>query len=348
MTTSSFLAALQGRNSGPPPVWLMRQAGRYQSSYRRLRQRYSFLELCRQPELIVETTLLPVTEFDVDAAILFADILLLAEPLGLDLRFDDNIGPVITPNLQCAADVDRLPSNPDSVYTTFEATTQAIVMLKETLKIPLLGFAAAPFTLASYLIEGRTSRDLKRTKQWLYQDPVSFHKLLQKLTDYTIAYLNLQIAAGVDAVQLFDSWAHALSPVDFASISMHYTQQIQNALPPHAPLIFFCRGTGAYLPQIARAGIQCLSLDWTCELSQARHMLPNAVLQGNLDPAWLLAPHTQLRNAVHSLLQSMDGDPSYIFNLGHGITPDVSVDAVRCLIDAVHSYVPQKTHVTSN
>lgn len=337
-TTAPFLQALRGQNGGTPPVWLMRQAGRYLPAYRRLRERYTFLELCKTPELVAAVTTMPIDVLGVDAAILFADILLLAEPLGFSLRFDDGTGPSLSPTLQSAADVDGLPNDPAAVNAAFDYMKAAIAELKCTLQVPLVGFAAAPFTLATYLIEGGTGRDFKRTKQWLFSDPDSFHRLLQRLTDYTVAYLQLQIRAGVDAIQLFDSWAHVLAPEHFAACSARYLAAIRRALPKDIPVIFFCRGTGAYLNEIAAAAPNAVSADWTTEIRQLRAGLPAGIaLQGNLDPAWLYAPPVELAAAARSLLSQMAGDPAYVFSLGHGVLPDVSVDAVRLLVDTVKS-----------
>ncbi|MCE5317429.1 MAG: uroporphyrinogen decarboxylase [Parachlamydia sp.] len=331
---SILLQALQMKNRGRPPVWLMRQAGRYLPQFRALREKYGFLEMCHQPELAVETTLLPIQLLGFDAAILFSDILVIAEALGVGLRFEKDLGPIIERPLSQASDVDALPRI--NVEEKLGYVAEAIRLLRGQLKVPLIGFCGAPFTLASYLIEGGSSRDLKKTKRWMLTDPESFHQLLRLLSEVTIAYLKMQIKAGAQAIQIFDSWASALAYKQFREFSLNYMKDIVEAV--NIPSILFCRGSSVFASQMAEAQPDAISIDWNADLSCIRRQLPNIALQGNLDPDILHAPRSVVEREVRRLLDSMRGDPGYIFNLGHGITPEVPVDNVKALIETVKSY----------
>lgn len=329
-----FLQALQGRNTLGPPVWLMRQAGRHLASYRALRQRYSFLEMCHEPDLITQVTLLPVKAYEVDAAILFSDILVIPEAMGRGLRFEDQIGPIIERPIQHAQDLPTLPL-PDSTKLHFVA--QGIQQLKSHLQIPLIGFCGAPFTVASYLIEGKTSRDLKKTKRWMFQDPQGFHTLLKIIAEWSLAYLLLQIEAGVDAIQLFDSWANTLAHHQFREFSLAYLHFLIKGLShTQIPIILFCRGSSVFAPQLAELKPAGIGLDWNCQMAQMRRLIPYPMaLQGNLDPDILYAPLPRVEAEVQRLLDEMEGDPAFILNLGHGVTPDVTEAAVRTLVNCV-------------
>lgn len=331
-----LLNALKGQNfDGSPPIWLMRQAGRYMAEYRALRANHSFLEMCHRPDLIVEVTQLPVNVFDFDAAILFSDILLILESFGVGLRFDEGAGPLIEQPLQTAQDVLNLKAADLSLHLS--PVLEAISCLRQELKVPLIGFCGAPFTVASYLIEGRTSRDFKKTKRWMLRDPASFHCLLHKLAVSTIDYLKMQIKAGVQAVQLFDSWASVLAPHQFREFSLRYMSMIVQELQPlQVPIILFCRGSSAFAELLAEAQPAAISLDWNGDIARIRQKLPRSIaLQGNLDPDVLYAPLDHVRKEASHMLQSMQGDPAYIFNLGHGIAPDTPVDAVKILVETV-------------
>lgn len=329
-----LLQALACRNTSRPPVWLMRQAGRHLASYRALRQKYAFLEMCHEPDLIAEVTLLPIQAYGVDAAILFSDILVVAEALQVGLRFEDKLGPIIERPLRQAVDVEKLPEPRDLSSLAFVG--KGIERVKPQLSVPLIGFCGAPFTVASYLIEGKTSRDFKETKQWMLKDPESFHALLRKIADWSIAYLNLQIEAGVDALQIFDSWAHTLADRQFREFSLAYLEFILKGLKRPIPVILFCRGSSVFAPQLAAVRPAAIGLDWNCRLAQMRGEIPLSIaLQGNLDPAILYAPLNKIREEVKHLISEMQGDPGFIFNLGHGLPPDVSEEAVRTLIDCV-------------
>lgn len=338
-TTPSHLLidALHCRNAARPPVWLMRQAGRYMPEYRALRSKHSFLDMCHHPELIAEVTQQPIRAFGMDAAILFSDILVIPEALGVGLRFDEGIGPIIERPIASARDVYELPII--EVREALGYVAQGIKLLRPSLQVPLIGFCGAPFTLASYMIEGKTSRDLRKTKQWMLRDPESFHALLDHLEEASIRYLEMQVESGVEAVQIFDSWAGVLGHAQFCEFSLPYLKRMVEKLKPKAPVILFCRGSSVFAPDLVGAHPNAISIDWNANLSELRRFVPRQIaLQGNLDPDMLFAPLPKLCQEVKALLESMKGDPGYIFNLGHGITPEVSVDAVKALVDSVKAY----------
>lgn len=328
-----LLDALHYRNQGRPPIWLMRQAGRYMPEYRALREKYSFLDMCRQPELIREVTLQPLSAFDLDAAILFSDILVLFQPFGVSVTFEEQIGPVLEPKTH----LEKI--DPEQITHTLSYVKKGIHLLKNELKVPLLGFAGAPFTLASYLIEGRTSRDWHKTKQLMFCKPKEFHELLDTLADAVIVYLKMQIEAGVDAIQIFDSWAHCLAMPQFKEFSLRYLEKIINALPQEIPKIVFCRGSSIFAPELVSIKPHCISVDWNADLSALRIPAPIAV-QGNLDPAVLMGDTSTIKRETLRILQSMENHPGYIFNLGHGITPQIQPKAVATLVETVRNFEP--------
>jgi uroporphyrinogen decarboxylase len=332
---SLFLDALNCCNESRPPVWLMRQAGRHLASYRALRSRYSFLEMCHEPELIAQVTLLPIDAYQMDAAILFSDILVIPEAMGVGLLFEENKGPIIERPVQTAQDIENLPSATN--LSALNYVFNGIRCVKPQLNVPLVGFCGAPFTIASYLIEGKSSRDLKKTKQWMFRDPESFHRLLDKLTEWSIAYLRSQIAAGVNAVQIFDSWANYLAFDQFQEFSQAYLQKILVGIQEtKVPAILFCRGSSVFAPQLATLQPAGIGVDWNCDLAAMRQCIPKTIaLQGNLDPDVLYAPLSVIEKTVNRLLDRMQGDQGFIFNLGHGISPDVSEEAVRTLVECV-------------
>lgn len=332
-----LIDALHCRNHDRAPVWLMRQAGRYMPEYRALRQKYSFLEMCHTPELVTEVTQQPLKAFGMDAAILFSDILVIPEALGVGLRFDDGAGPIIERPLGSAADVANLPRV--DMREALDYVVQGIKLLLPNLNVPLIGFCGAPFTLASYMIEGKVSRDLRKTKQWMLRDPASFHALLDRLADEAISYLNMQAEAGVEAVQIFDSWAGVLGHSQFCEFSLKYLKKITDTIKPKVPVILFCKGASVFASDLVQANPSAISIDWNAQLSSLRPSIPSSIaIQGNLDPDILYAPLPHLRKEVNALLDSMKGDPGYVFNLGHGITPEVPVEAVRELVDTVKEY----------
>jgi uroporphyrinogen decarboxylase len=316
----------------------MRQAGRYMPEFRKIRAKHSFLEVCHDPELAAEVTLLPIKAFNMDAAILFSDILVIPEAFNIGLRFEDQKGPVIDRPLCTPADIYSLPKI--DIKHSLAFVEKTIKLLIPRLKVPLIGFCGAPFTIASYMIEGGSSRDLKKTKQWLLKDPESFHHLLQLITDYTIEYMQLQASAGIHAFQIFDSWASVLGHTQFREFSLKYLHRLtQSFKSTGIPLILFCRGSSIFASQLAEINPAAISIDWNGELAKIRAEIPATIaLQGNLDPDILYAPRKLLKKEINQLLKSMHGDPGYIFNLGHGIHPDISVDAVKTLVETVQNY----------
>lgn len=336
--SSLLLQALRCQNRSRPPVWIMRQAGRYLPEYRALRAKHTFLEMVHQPDLAAAITLMPVKKFGMDAAILFSDILVVAEALGVGLQFKDSVGPVIERPLKSAQDVVMLPKiNPED---KFDYVSDAIKLLLPELEVPLIGFCGGPFTIASYMIEGKSSRDLPKTKKWMMQDPKGFHKLLSHLTTCNIDYLKLQTKAGVHAVQIFESWANALSHPHFHEFCLKYLHiMVKELQKEKIPVIVFCRGSSIFAEDIASIQPNAISVDWNADLSVVRSRVPKTIaLQGNLDPDVLYAPCTTVKREVQNILKRMDGDPGYVFNLGHGIKPDINPDAVKTLVETVKSF----------
>lgn len=333
-----FLDALHCCNLERPPVWLMRQAGRYMPEYRKIREKHSFLEMCHQPEIAAQVTLLPIQKFGMDAAILFSDILVIPEALGLGLDFEAGHGPVFERPLNNADDIQRLPR--PNIREALGYVGEAIRHVSAELTVPLIGFCGAPFTLASYMIEGKSSHDLKKTKQWMLRDPKSFHHLLTYLSECAIEYLNMQIDSGVNAIQIFDSWANTLGNSHFREFSLSYMTRIIAGLKnPQIPVILFCRGSSVFLNDLMEANPRGISLDWNIDLAKARTLIPdNIALQGNMDPDVLYAPLDIVKTETQRLLNIMKNDKGYIFNLGHGVKPDVPVAAVQTLVETIKSY----------
>ena len=315
----------------------MRQAGRYLPEYRAMRARHGFLELCRNPEAAAEVTLQPVDRLGVDAAILFADILLIAEPWDVGLEFPRGEGPLIRRPIRGEAEVARLkPIDVDgAVPFVFEAARRVVRALGG--RVPLIGFAGAPFTVAAYLVEGGPSRDYLHTKRLMYEEPAAWHRLLELLADATARYLNGQIAAGAEAVQVFDSWVGALGPADYRAFVLPHLRALFRALSPAAPVIHFATGATALLPLMREAGGDVIGLDWRVDLDRAWASVGHDVgVQGNLDPAALLAGLVFIRERVRDILARAGGRPGHIFNLGHGILPDTPVEHAKALIEMVH------------
>jgi uroporphyrinogen decarboxylase len=339
IVSSPFLKACRREPAGITPIWLMRQAGRYMPEYRAVRDRVPFLELCKRPELAAEVTVTAALRLGVDAAILFADILLILEPLGFKLEFAKGEGPVIHNRIREAADVDRvLPLNDAA---PLDYVVQAVRAIRAALPphIPLVGFAGAPFTLACYAIEGGGSRNYERAKTFMYRDPGAWHALLERLTDATAAYLNAQVAAGADALQVFDSWVGVLSPSDYRRFVQPHMARLFRTIDARVPAIHFGTGTGSLLECQRDAGGAVIGLDWRVELDLAWQRLGSGVaVQGNLDPVVLLAPVAEIENQARRILDQARGRPGHIFNLGHGILPQTPVDHVRALVDFVHDH----------
>jgi uroporphyrinogen decarboxylase len=335
--SSPFLDACRRRPTPFTPIWLMRQAGRYMPEYRAVRARLDFLELCKSPEAAAEVTLQPVERLGVDAAILFADILLVLEPLGVGLEFTRGDGPRILRPVRSAEAARALPAVnvPAAVGFVFEAAARARKALAD--RVPLIGFAGAPFTLASYLIEGGPSREFLLTKTFMRREPEAWAVMMTRLADVTADYLNGQIAAGAQAVQLFDSWVGALAPADYRDFVLPHSRRVIRALRPGVPVIHFGVGTGGLLPLMKAAGGDVIGLDWRVELGPAWAQLGHDVaVQGNLDPAVLLAEVPAIRRATREVLDGAAGRPGHVFNLGHGIHKDTPVEHARALVDMVH------------
>ncbi len=336
--TARFLRAASGEPVDATPVWFMRQAGRFLPEYRAIRARLSLLEICDRPEVAAEVTLQPVTRLGVDAAILFADILLPLMPMGLKLEFQAGEGPVIHNPIRTMAEVDALL--PVDIEEALGRVLETVRLVRRALdgSVPLIGFAGAPFTLASYAIEGGGSRHFVDTKRFMYAEPAAWHRLLGKLSDVVAEYLVAQVEAGAQAVQLFDSWIGALSGADYREYVLPHSRRIFDRLRPlGVPAIHFGVGTSALLELMAEAGGDVIGVDWRTPLDEAwRRLGPTARIQGNLDPVALLAPLPVLRRQVRDILARTCARPGHIFNLGHGILPQTPVDSVRAVVDLVH------------
>jgi uroporphyrinogen decarboxylase len=332
---SRFLKACRKENVDCTPVWLMRQAGRYMSEYRALRQNYSLLTLCKTPELAAEVTLQPIRSFPLDAAIIFADILLPLEPLGLHLEFAKGEGPVIHNPVANAEDVSKLKTFDvlENLGFVFEAIRISVEQLKG---IPLIGFAGAPFTVASYAIEGGYSRHFLKTKQLMYGQPESWHSMMDKISAITAEYLQQQVKAGASAVQLFDSWVGVLGPEDYRKYVLPYSKKVLSKIA--VPAIHFSTGTAGYLDLICEAGGNIISVDWRVDLRRAWERIGDRAIQGNLDPAHLLMKKEELQEEVRKVLSAAGGRKGHIFNLGHGVFPDTPVENVAALVNEVHAW----------
>jgi uroporphyrinogen decarboxylase len=321
----------------------MRQAGRYMSEYRALRERYSLLELCRTPDLATEVTLQPVRRLEIDAAILFSDLLLPLEPMGIRFDFIRGEGPAIENPIQSEADIDGLRHfDPrEKLAHVLDAIRQIQVELDG--RLPLIGFGGAPFTLASYAIEGGHSNNFARTKALMYGTPAAWHRLCERLADITAEYLKAQIEAGVDAVQVFDSWVGALNARDYREFVLPHTRRIFDALVPcGVPTIHFGVGTGAILPELREAGGDVIGIDWRTPLDEAWDRVgADRAVQGNLDPTLLLGPLDRMLAAADDVLARAGGRPGHIFNLGHGILPSTPVEHVQALARHVHQRTRQ-------
>jgi uroporphyrinogen decarboxylase len=332
-----FLDACRRRPVRYTPIWLMRQIGRYLPEYRRLRERLSLLELCRTPDAAVQATLLPVERLKVDAAIVFADILLVAEALGVGVEFAAGEGPAIRRPIQSAADVRALPkvAVEEALPFVFETIRGARAALAG--RVPVIGFGGGPFTVASYLIEGGPSQQFLRTKGMMHSDPAAWAELMDRLAMLTGEYLAAQIAAGAEAVQIFDSWIGCLAPRDYARSVLPFTRRVIEGLGGAVPVIHFGTGTAGLLELMRDAGGDVIGLDWRVDLGQAWARLGDGVaVQGNLDPAVLLAGDAEIRRAAGAVLRSAGGRPGHIFNLGHGVLPQTPWERVAALVDFVH------------
>ncbi|OGT43844.1 MAG: uroporphyrinogen decarboxylase [Gammaproteobacteria bacterium RIFCSPHIGHO2_12_FULL_40_19] len=340
-----FINALLRQPIDRTPVWLMRQAGRYLPEYRALRAKTrDFFTFCQTPELACEATLQPVERFPLDAAIIFSDILTIPLALGCDIKMDEGKGPVAPNPIQTKKLIDELQTH--HALEKLDYVMQAIRLTKKELNqtIPLIGFAGSPWTVATYMVEGQSSKTFEKIKGMLFREPPLLHALLKKLTDVTVDYLNAQIEAGADVVMVFDSWGGALSPFEYQHFSLHYMSEIgKRVLREHngktIPLIFFSKGCGLYLEDIASSGCDAVGLDWTMDLKTARAIVGDRVaLQGNLDPCVLLSNLDVVKNEVKKIMAVYKNETGFVFNLGHGLSKDTPVENVAALVDAVANY----------
>lgn len=334
-----FLDAAFSKPTERPPVWMMRQAGRFMPEYWEIKNKYSFLEMCKTPELAADVTMLPVDLLDIDAAILFSDILVTGEAMGGDLSFTQGVGPKFANPVRTVQDIDNL--NVDCL-DNLQYVADAIKVIQQRLngRIPLIGFAGAPFTVMSYLVEGGSSKDFKLTKLLIHNQPELAHRLLAKIAKVTADYLNLQIEAGVNALQIFDSWALALSWNDYQEFSHRYIQEIiANLNRKDLPIISFCKGSSVFAPIMAEAKPDVVSIDWNADLLNIKKALPAGIaVQGNLDPHILYADKPVIKKHILALFERMRGENGFIFNLGHGIMPDIPFDNVKFAIETVKAF----------
>ncbi|MDQ3817208.1 MAG: uroporphyrinogen decarboxylase [Acidobacteriota bacterium] len=333
---SPFMRACRRETVPYTPIWLMRQAGRYMREYREVRDRVSFLELCKTPDLAAEVTVTAVERLNVDAAIIFADILLIIEPMGIHLEFGKGEGPVIHNPVRSSQDVERLREveSVESLDFVMEAIRRTRSALRPN--IPLIGFGGAPFTLASYIIEGGGSRNYVHTKTMMYTDSGAWHSMMSLIARGLAKYLNAQVEAGAQAVQLFDSWVGCLSTDDYREYVLPHTREVIESVKPGTPVIHFGTGTAALLELMREAGGDVIGLDWRVDLGEAWQRLGDVAVMGNFDPVALFAGQDYVRAQAKRILDRAGGRPGHIFNLGHGILPETPVDNVLALVEAVH------------
>ncbi len=336
MFNDTFLKACRGERTAHTPVWFMRQAGRYLPEYQEVRRRVSFLELCKSPELCTEVTLQPIRRFGFDAAILFSDILIPMEAMGLELEFHEGRGPLFAQPVRDRKAVDTLVVPDPEAEMPFVLKT--IRLLRQELKVPLIGFAGAPFTLATYLIEGGSSRVFLQTKRMMFQQPELYHSLLAKITACTSVYLQAQARAGAQALQLFDSWAGVLAPCDYEQFALPYVRSILRDLRAMTdiPIIYFANNGATLLPLTATLDAEVLGIDWRLPLAEAIRQAGNHAIQGNLDPLALLLPEKELEARIKAMLADAAAAKGYIFNLGHGILPETPPEQARIAVETVH------------
>ncbi len=339
-TGSPYLAALRGEKPSRRPIWIMRQAGRYLPEYRALRQKHSFVEVCRTPELACEVTLQPIRRFGFDAAILFSDILVPLAPMGVPFSFEGGTGPKMERAIRSDDDVAGLKVVDSEQELSYVG--DAVRMLKGELgATPLIGFAGAPFTLAAYLVEGGGSKDFREIKTMLYARPDLLAALLDKLADQVADYLKMQIAAGADAVQLFDTWAGILTPEDYGKFVLPGLKRIFAALEGlGAPRVLFMKGGAPYLDMMAAAGSDAIGLDWTMPIADSLPRTAGKPVQGNLDPLTLFGSTDEIRRRALAICRAGDRAPGHVFNLGHGILPPTPIAAVETLVETVQNYHP--------
>ena len=342
LNQSRFMRAVRGEPVDTTPVWIMRQAGRYMPEYMAVRSRVTFIELCKRPELAAEVTLTAQSVLGVDAAILFADLLPILEPMGFNLEYQLGEGPVIHNPLRSASEIERVRAVPDVSDLGYVFDAVKLIRAQLPADIPLLGFGGCPFTLASYAIEGSGSKNYSHTKRMMYSHPAEWKILMERLVDSLVRYLIAQIQAGVQAVQVFDSWAGCLCPEDYRQYVLPYTKSLISQVEPYAPVISFLTGNPALLQDQISAGGQVIGVDWRSDLADVRKMVGSSkALQGNLDPVTLLGDWSIVEARSRQILRAGRGG-GHIFNLGHGVLPETSVDMVRRLVRFIHDCGPQE------
>ena len=338
MKNELLLKALKGQPLERPPVWMMRQAGRYLPDFMKLKDKYDFFTRCQTPELATEITLMPIDQVGVDAAIIFSDILVVLQAMNIEVEMRDGIGPYIPKPINSKAALDQvtLPDVEEHLGYVFEA----VRMTKDALidRVPLIGFAGAPWTLFCYAVQGQGSKNFDRAKAFSFQEPEMAKELLQRITTTTIAYLREKVKAGADVIQLFDSWGGLLSPSDYQEFSWPYLKQIVDALSGSVPVIVFGKGCWFSLQEMSKSGASALGIDWTCSARNARYLSGGQItLQGNFDPSRLLSPISEIKTQVKQMINAF-GKDRYIVNLGHGILPNIPVDHAKAFVDAVKEY----------
>ena len=340
-----YINALLKKEVTRTPIWVMRQAGRYLPEYRATRKKAGdFLTLCKSSDLACEVTLQPLERFDLDAAILFSDILTIPDAMGLGLHFVEGEGPKFSHPLSSLSEINQL-TKPD-VSKDLSYVSEAVSVIKKNLKgrVPLIGFSGSPWTLATYMVEGGSSKTFSKVKGLMYENPKHMHQLLDVLADTIIDYLNSQIEAGADSVMIFDTWGGLLNKVSYENFSLMYMSKIvaginRNYEGKTIPVTLFTKGGSAWLEQIAATGCDAVGIDWTVEIGEAERRIGSKVaLQGNLDPSVLYASAEVIKSEAHKILDQFQGSTGHVFNLGHGITPDVNPESMKALVDAVHSY----------
>ncbi len=348
LKNDTFIRTLLKQPVDRTPIWMMRQAGRYLPEYRKVREQAgSFLDLCTNPELACEVTLQPLERFDFDAAILFSDILTIPDAMGLGLYFSEGEGPKFKKPIRTAADVHKLPI-PDP-HDELKYVVDAVSLIRKNLqgRVPLIGFSGSPWTLATYMVEGASSKSFSKVKGLMYEQPKLMHELLEKNAQSVASYLNAQIQAGAQAVMLFDTWGGMLTTEDYLEFSLHYAKQVRAQLNTTGdgqkiPTILFSKGGGLWLEAMADAGYDALGLDWQTDIQLARARVGDKVaLQGNMDPIALYANPEVIREKVKAILQKYGNGSGHVFNLGHGILPDINPENVKAMVDAVHEFSPE-------
>ncbi len=333
-----FLRALKGETVDRPPVWMMRQAGRYLPEFMEIKAKYDFFTRCQTPELASEITVQPIRRYGMDAAILFSDILVIPQAMNIPVEMKPGIGPWLPKPIRTKKDMERVIV--PNIHDTLDYVMQAIKMAKEKLnnEIPLIGFAGSPWTILCYCVQGQGSKNFDKAKEFCFTQPMVAHELLQKITDTTILYLKEKVKAGVNAVQVFDSWGGMLSPTDYQEFSWQYMQQIIDALKDEAPVIAFGKGCWFALDTMANSGAAALGVDWTCSPKNARYLTGGKItLQGNFDPSRLFSPPSEIKRMVNEMINEF-GKDRYIVNLGHGILPNIPLENAGAFIEAVKEY----------